>query len=247
MSWFNDAVDDFHVNLNLNTELEIACDNEAIFHYFEMFGRAYPEMKKFEAQDGADWIRVFEEDREKPDFRWLTVEKLRVSSGYTNPPKLESAYELHRKVLEVAPTALSVSPLNVKALDLMFGFDMTYEGNHDEIVARALAPPCFDRFVDDSGTRIINFEPNITFAVDEACNIQCRLAIETRTSVPQVVSGRFEDNQFSVFFTVRQYWSPQNRDFRSAFERLAEIGEKFVDRNVIPQVIKPLAEVIASL
>ncbi len=247
MSWFNDAVDDFHVNLNLNTELEIACDNEAIFHYFEMFGRVYPDMKKFEAQDGAEWIRVFEEDRDKPCYRWLTVEKARISSGFTNPPKLDMAYELHQKVLDIAPTALSVSPLNVKAVDLMFGFDMTYEGNHDEIVARALAPPCFDRFVEDPASRIVNFEPNITFAVDEACNIQCRLAIETRTSVPQLVSGRFDDNQITVFFTVRQYWSPQNRDFRGAFERLAEIGEKYVDRNVIPQVIKPLAEAIASL
>jgi hypothetical protein len=212
-----------------------------------MFQRVYPEMKKFEAQDGPDWIRVFEEDREKPCYRWLTVEKLRVSSGFTNPPKLEEAYDLHRKVLESAPTSLSVSPLNVKALDLMFGFDMTFDGNHDELVARALAPPCFDRFVEDSESRIINFEPNITFAVDEACNIQCRLSVETRTTVPQLVSGRFEENQFSVFFTVRQYWSPQNRDFRSSFDRLAEIGERYVDKNVIPQVIKPLADAIASL
>jgi hypothetical protein len=114
-------------------------------------------------------------------------------------------------------------------------------------VARALAPPCFDKFVEDSESRIINFEPNITFAVDEACNIQCRLSVETRTTVPQLVSGRFEENQFSVFFTVRQYWSPQNRDFRSSFDRLAEIGERYVDKNVIPQVIKPLADAIASL
>lgn len=247
MTWFQSAVDDFHVNLNINTELEIGCTNEAVFHYFEMFQRAYPGMTHFEAHDTPEWIRAFEEDREQPSYRWLTVEKNRVSSGHTNPESLEDAYSLHKKVLELSPTALSVSLLNVKAVDLMFGFDMTYEGNHDEIVARALAPTAFEKLVEGPDSRIINFEPNITFAIDDACNVQCRLSIETSTTVPQITSGRFdENNQFSVLFTVRQYWSPQDRDFLAAFERLAGIGEKIVDRKVIPQIIRPLAETIAS-
>ncbi len=246
MSWFNEAVDDFHVNLNINTELEIGCSNESVFHYFEIFHRVYPKLQKFEAQDSPEWIRVFEEDKDAEGYRWLTVEKNRVASGHTNPDSLEEAYELHRKVLDFAPTALSISTLNVKAIDLMYGFDLTYEGNHDEVVARALAPACFERLLDGPETRIINFEPNITFAVDDACNIQCRLAIETRTTVPQITSGRFDENQFSVFFTVRQYWTPQDRNFVEALDRMSVIGERFVDLKVIPQIIRPLAEAISK-
>ena len=103
MSWFNEAVDDFHVNLNINTELEIGCSNESVFHYFEMFHRVYPKLQKFEAQDVPEWIRVFEEDKDAEGYRWLTVEKNRVASGHTNPASLEEAYSLHRKVLDFAP------------------------------------------------------------------------------------------------------------------------------------------------
>jgi len=246
MSWFNTAVDDFHVNLNINTELEIGCSNEAVFHYFEMFQRGFPDLTRFEAHESPEWIRVFEGDREQPSYRWLTVEKLRVASGHTNPGTLDEAYALHRKVLDLAPTALSISLLNVKAIDLMFCFDMSCEGSHDEVVARALAPTSFERLADGPESRIINFEPNITFAVDESCNTQCRLSVETQTTVPQMVAGRLDENQFSVLFTVRQYWTPQDRDFLAAFDRLCTLGERLVDRKVIPHVIKPLAEAIAS-
>ncbi|RLT15378.1 MAG: hypothetical protein DWI24_01455 [Planctomycetota bacterium] len=246
MSWFNEAVDDFHVNLNINTELEIGCSNESVFHYFELFQRVYPAMHKFEAQEDPEWIRVLEEDRDAPGYRWLTVEKNRVAAGHTNPPSLEEAYSLHLKVLDLAPIALSISKLNVKALDLMYGFDMTYEGNHDEVVAKALAPSSFERLLQGPQTRIINYEPNITFAIDDACNVQCRLAIETRTTVPQITSGKFDENQFSVFFTVRQYWSPQEPNFLDAYERMTAIGERIVDLKIVPQIIKPLADAIAS-
>ena len=33
---------------------------------------------------------------------------------------------------------LSVSPLDCEALDYMMGFDFSYRGNHDELVAEAL-------------------------------------------------------------------------------------------------------------
>ena len=55
-------------------------------------------------------------------------------------------------------------------------------------------------------TQVINFEPSITLALDESCQLQCRLAIETRTNAYQVRTGEFTDDQISVYFTVRQYW-----------------------------------------
>ncbi|HEV3166021.1 MAG TPA: hypothetical protein VGZ22_18485, partial [Isosphaeraceae bacterium] len=97
------------------------------------------------------------------------------------------------------------------------------------------------------GSRVINFEPSITLALDEACRLQCRLAIETRTNAYQIRTGEFPEDQISVYFTVRQYWGtgPQ-RSFLDSFRRQREIGEDVVINRVIPRVVRPLAQAIAS-
>lgn len=246
MSWFQLPVDEFHINLNLSTELEMGCSNEAVFHYLEIFQRAYPLMHKFEAHDSPEWVRLLEEDREGSRYRWLSVEKTRTGAGYSNPESLEDAYELHHKVLQLAPTALGISTLNLRTIDLMYAFDLTYEGNHDEIVVRALAPPSFERLLENNVGSIVNFEPNITFAVDESNDVQCRLSIETRGSGTSRQAQPMDENQITVLFTVRRYWNGQHRDLIPMYDELAAIGEKIVENQVIPHIVKPLAEVIAS-
>ena len=76
---------------------------------------------------------------------------------------------------------LSVSTLDCEALDLMFGFDFTFRGNHNQVVAEALGlSPSMDRLLDVPGASVINFEPSVTLALDEDCRMQCR-ANRTRT------------------------------------------------------------------
>ncbi len=89
----------------------------------------------------------------------------------------------HRAVLELVPYELTVTPLDCEALDLLFGFDFTYRGNHNELVAEALGlPPAYEGLLNLPGARIINYEPTLTFALDSDCRLQCRVAIETRTN-----------------------------------------------------------------
>ena len=49
-------------------------------------------------------------------------------------------------VLDLAPYMLSLSPIDCEAIDLLFGFDFTYRGNHNLLVAEALAESCVKRF-----------------------------------------------------------------------------------------------------
>ena len=94
---------------------------------------------------------------------------------------------------------------------------------------------------------MINFEPSLTLALDESCQLQCRLAIETRTNAYQVRTGEFTDDQISVYFTVRQYWgSGPDQSFLDSFRRQREVGEEVLRRAVIPRIVRPLAQVIAS-
>jgi hypothetical protein len=151
-------------------------------------------------------------------------------------------------VLELAPHLLTISLLDCEALDLMFGFDFTYEGNHDEVVAEALGLGSgLEGLLEVPGARVINFEPSVTLALDESCRLQCRLSLETRTNAYQIRTGEFAEDQISVYFTVRQYWGTgPDQSYLESFRRQREIGEDIVQRKIIPRVVRPLAQAIAS-
>lgn len=246
MNRFLTEADDFYVNLHLNTEMELPAGRDTVLHYFEQMKKAFPELRNFYTREGGDL--VLEGDKERGYYRWLALEPRRLCSGHVNPETVEQAYRQHEMVLEIAPHLLTISVLDCEALDVMYGFDFTYEGNHDEVVAEALGvAPAFEGMLDIPGHRVINFEPSITLALDESCQLQCRLSIETRTNAYQIRTGDFPEDQISVYFTVRQYWGTgPDRSFLDSFRRQREIGEEIVQERVIPRVVRPLAHVIAS-
>ena len=51
---------------------------------------------------------------------------------------MEEAIDQHRLVLDLAPAFLSVSPIDCEAIDVLFGFDFAYRGNHNALLAEAL-------------------------------------------------------------------------------------------------------------
>ena len=96
-------------------------------------------------------------------------------------------------------------------------------------------------------TQVINYEPSITLALNESCQLQCRLAVETRTNAYQVRTREFGDDQISVYFTVRQYWGTgPDQSFLDSLKRQREVGEELLQQAVIPRIVRPLAQVIAS-
>ena len=238
--------DDYYVNLHLNTEMELPTNRDTVLHYFEQMKKAFPELRNFYTRESGDL--VLEGDKEQGHYRWLAIEPRRLCSGQVNPDTLEDAYRQHELVLDLAPHLLTISSLDCEALDVMFGFDFTYDGNHDEVVAEALGVgPALEGLLDAPPARVINYEPSITLALDEACRLQCRLSIETRTNAFQVRTGDFPDDQISIYFTVRQYWGTgPEQTFLESFRRQREIGEDLVQRMVVPRIVKPLAQAIAS-
>jgi hypothetical protein len=243
--YFNDA-DDFYVNMNLNTEMELPTNRDTVLHYFEQMKKRFPELRNFFTRDNGDL--VLEGDKEQGSYRWLAIEPRRLCSGQVNPESLDDAYRQHELVLELAPHLLTISMLDCEALDVMYGFDFTYDGNHDEVVAEALGVGSgLEGLLEVPSGRVINYEPSITLTLDESCQLQCRLALETRTNAYQIRTGEFPEDQISVYFTVRQYWGTgPELTFLDSFRRQREIGEEIVQRKVIPRVVRPLAQAIAS-
>ena len=245
MNRYSSLCDDFYVNMNLSTEMELPNNRETVLHYFERVRKQFPEMRNFYCREKGDF--VLEEDKDRGNYRWATIEKQRVCSGHVNPAEIEQALEQHRLVLELAPYMLSVSPLDCEALDLLYGFDFTFRGNHNQLVAEALGiSPSMERLLDVPGATVINYEPSVTLALDEECRVQCRLSIESRTNAYQVRTGEFPEEQLSVYLTARKYGSlgPES-SFLTAIDELAQICAEMVDTYVVDNVLRPLARAIA--
>jgi hypothetical protein len=245
MTPYASLADDFYVNMNLATEMELPAQRETILHYFERVQKKFPSMRKFYCRDKRDY--VLEEDKEQGRYRWAAVEAKRLCSGQVNPPSLESVLEQHRLVLDLAPAFLSVSPLDCEALDVLFGFDFAFRGNHNALLAEALGVgPAFDRFGEIPGGRVINFEPSLTLALDEDCRTQVRISTETRTNAFQVRTGEFSEEQLSVYVTARQYGSlDASVTYVEVMDRLAKLAREVVDGYVVDQILRPLARTIS--
>ncbi len=245
MNPYSSLCDDFYVNMNLSTEMELPGNRETVLHFFERIQKTYPSMRNFYCRDRGDF--VLEEDKDRGAYRWCTIEPRRVGSGLVNPESVNRAMEQHQLVLDIAPYMLSASTLDCEALDLLFGFDFTYRGNHNQLVSEALgAGPSMDRLLDVPGATVINCEPSVTIALDEECRVQCRLNIETRTSAYQVRTGEFSEDQLSVYVTARQYGSlAPERTYCEVLNRLAETCQEIIETHVIEYVLRPLARTIA--
>jgi hypothetical protein len=147
----------------------------------------------------------------------------------------------------MVPYALSVSPLDCESLNVMYGFDFNYRGNHNQLLVDALGVvPAFEKLSQLEGATILANEPAIQFALDEECRVQCRLSIETRTSAYHLRTKEFPEEQISVYLTARRYGSLDGGEtYVSAMNKLAEICQEIVDGYVVDNVLRPLQQTIA--
>ncbi|HAO73100.1 MAG: hypothetical protein ISQ10_10075 [Planctomycetes bacterium] len=245
MTLYGSLADDMYMNVNLATEMELPGHRETVLHFFECVRKKYPTMRKFHARDKRDF--VLEEDKEQGRYRWVAVEPRRFCSGHVNPASIEDALDQHRFLLDLAPALLSMSPLDCEAIDVLFGFDFAFRGNHNSLLAEALGPgPALEGVGDVPGSKLINYEPSLTIAVDEECRTQVRVSTETRTNAFQVRTGEFAEEQLSVYVTARQYGSLEGGEtYVDTVERLAQLAQDVIESCVVEQILRPLARTIA--
>ena len=245
MSGYGAFSDDFYLNMNLSTEMELPQSRDSILHYFEQVRRRYPKMRNFYSREKSDYF--LEEEKDAGAYRWASVEAKRVNSGVVNPDTYESACDQHRAVLELVPYTLSVSPLDCESLSVMLGFDFAYRGNHNEILAEAIGVPAgLERFSSVPYGQSLSYEPAIQFALDEDCRTQCRVSFESRTNAYQVRSGEFGEEQISVYLTVRRYDSlSSGESYAEEFDRLSGLCRDLADEYLVTSVLRPLQQAIS--
>ncbi len=234
---------DFYINQKIAVKLDLPRSRESGLELFERVRREFGSMSSFRRYK--DELALESAQNETP-HRWLALRTNSVRSGVVNPTTDEDAFGLHRRLLEVAPYYLSISPLDIDYVELLFGFDLEAAGSHDRIVAEALyADTPLGGLIDGSVGTAIDCQPLIGLTVDEGSEIEAHFEVKTRSGAKRTPERR--DEPISVYLTMRHYQPVTSLDdLQSRFDTLALRGLEIVDERVVESLLLPLRQAIAS-
>ncbi|CAN5657985.1 hypothetical protein BH09PLA1_BH09PLA1_21000 [soil metagenome] len=243
---FSAFCEDFYVNMRLGSHMALPHNRETILHFFETVQKAYPGMSRFRKSENGELN--LEEDRSQESYRWLAVESKRLSAGHVNPSTTAEAARLHKLLLELGPHHLGLSPVEIDYLDVLYGFDLEFAGNHDEIIAESLFPESpLACLLDVAGAKPVDFQPSVTVALSDDCRLQARIDVVTRTNSYQVRTGDYSEDAISVYLILRRYWGDHpKQSLDKLVIEMSERAEKLCTDFVIPRVLKPISSAIAS-
>lgn len=242
---YNSFCDDFYVDMYINTRFDLPSDRDLLLTFFERITKQFPSMRSL-ARDNNGY--TLEEDPDGGSSRWTSVDIDRVGAGIVNPENFSHAFELPRLVVDLMPYMLGVRNLDVDCIDLTFGMDFDYAGNHNEIIAEALfSGSAFGRIFDCPGPGPLSLSPAVVVALDDDCSTRIRLTVDSRTEESEIRNRKFEqDKPISLYLTARQY-PPSGKEFdpRASFDRLCQVAVDFMDEKVVPNFVMPLTNAIA--
>jgi hypothetical protein len=232
---------DFYINQKLSLKLDLPRERQVILDLFDRVRRQFPSMNQFRRY--RDELAL-EAEVNAAQHRWIAIRTNNIRSGAVNPSDLEEAYTLHRHVLDVAPFFLSISPLDVDYLELLYGFDLLTDRNHDEIVYEALvASSPLASLLDIPGSQVVDCQPLYGVVLRESHDIEVNFEVKTRAASRE---GR-RDEPISIYLTMRKY-GPIN-EIKQLPELLAQLvkhGEDLVDTRVVPNLVVPIRDAIGS-
>ncbi|MDA7951258.1 MAG: hypothetical protein MPJ24_07190 [Pirellulaceae bacterium] len=246
---YSSLCDDHYINLNLTTEMDLPQNREVVLSYFDQIKKQHPTMAHFSMREGAEGSEyILEEPKGQSSYRWATLAARRLCAGQINPEEVSEVFSFYQSILELAPYALSLNSFDCEAIGLTFGFDFTYQGNHNELVNEALGlPPAFEHFPEKAGSAgIVNYEPAVQIALDEEGRSLCRLSIETRTDAYHLRDSSYPGDQISVYLTARHNGSlREGQTYGSTLRFLAEASQNLIHEYVVENILQPLQQTIA--
>lgn len=234
---------DFYVNQKLGLKLDLPERRETVLDLFDRIRRAFPRLTQFQRLDGE--VALESESGER-DWQWVSLRQTSIRSGHVNPATLADAYQFHRLLLEVAPYFLSISPLDVDVLEVVFGFDFETEHDKDAVVFDALlANTPFASLVDAGFERVLDAQPSLSLDLGERGDLQAAFEVRTRTRA--AARGERIAEPLSVFVTVRKYGPLGSLDdLKSAFGAVVGHAERLSEERAIPHLVMPIHEALQS-
>ncbi len=234
---------DFYVNQKLALKLDLPKDRETVLHLFDRFRAELPEMHRFKRY--SDELAL-ESPRREGAYQWLALRRQSIRSGQVNPESMTEAYSLHRKVLELSPYFLTISPLDIEHLELMYGFDLECKANHHQVVAEALfqgspmAP-----LLDLPGAQPIDLQPVLGVSFDDDDDLRVYFEVKARTTPGQVRHERYRTEPLSIFCTLRRPGPVGKVDeLPLLLDAMRIRGEQLLADTLVPSLLQPISRLI---
>lgn len=245
---FRSICDEFFVSGRLFLKLDLPMNRETVLYFFDRIRRQYPALRRLRRRD--DESLVLEESNQ-PDGsrRWIRLEGTCLRFGHLNPPDLEDVKHFGQALLHQAPYYLSLSELELDHLEVVFGFDLEYEGNHDQLVAETLFAdhPICGFLLGGEACHVIDCQPFWGISLNRSCDVQAYIELKSRTTTYEVRTAEYEAQALSVYLTTRRYWAfSPGKSPDESFVELLELGGSLAAEKVVPLVVVPLAQAIAS-
>ncbi len=244
---------DFYVNQKLALKLDLPRERQTVLDLCDRVRRQFPSMTQFRRYREE---LALEAEPSAPQNRWMAIRNQTIRSGVVNPDSLGEAYSLHRHLLEVAPYFLGISPLDVDYLELLFGFDVMSDRNHDEVVFEALvAGSPLARLLDFPGATPIDCQPLIGLVIKEARTragdntgeIEVTFEVKTRNAAREGRRAEPAQEPISVYLTLRKYGPvAEIKDLPAMLDALAFTGEEQIESRVVPSIIVPIRDAAGS-
>ncbi|HIB51162.1 MAG TPA: hypothetical protein EYO40_07815 [Phycisphaerales bacterium] len=243
MHSFGTLCSDFYVNQKIKLSLDLPKIQESATDMFERIRREIPEFERIRPFDGEVALETAEVEGR---YQWVGLRPTSIASGFVNPNHIEAAYNLHRLVLDLSPYYLSLTPLHIEYIELVYGFDLPARENRNNVVAQSLlANTPLASLADESMEPLLDVQPRIGFALNEACDLQAFVEIKTRTTAVEAATQVFENEPISVFLTIRKNGPIQAlEELESTFSRLAGHIEHIAEHRVVPDIVVPLHQAI---
>lgn len=245
---FSAVCDDFYVSSRLFLKLEMNLEPEAVLHFFDRVRKEFPSLRKLRRREAGS-LTIEDEADEQGSRRWLRVDPTSLRFGHFAPGDTHSVRRFGDLILTQAPFHLTLSDLVYDHLEVIYGFDLRYRGNHDQLVAETLSPEhAANSFLfGDRAAHVIDAQPYFGIALTPECDLQAYVEVKSRTTTFEVRSGNFEGEPISVFLTVRKYWGLEGSSSPAeALETLFELADELAAEKVVPYFVNPLAAAIAS-
>ena len=226
--------------------MDLPNKRETVLDYFDRIRKFRPKMDKFRRFDSELSLESPPVDGQ---YDWTALRQSSIRSGSVNPPDMSSACDLHRTILEIAPYYLSISPIEIDHLELMFGFDLEAKGNHDEIVFDALfADSSLGALINSKEEHPTDIQPFVGYTIEEdEQKIAVNFEIKTRVAQRSFSDDKFEDEPISVFVSARRT-GPIDRieDLIPSFHSLTRLMEQLATDKLIPCMLNPITRAISS-
>jgi hypothetical protein len=241
---------DFYVNLKVGVKMELPRTRETVLDLFERVRKQHPQMRSFRKY--RDEFALETAAGEFPS-RWLALRTNSLRSGMVNADSFRACYELHALCLQLAPAFLTLSPLDIEHVELLYGFDLSAKGNHDAIVMDALLSGSpMHAMLDLPEASPSKFEPSVTMMLGKHRDIEATFEVRTRAGDSRGADQRPRDVEpgqepISVYLLLRKHANFTTLDeLGGTLDRLSRLGEALVAKRVLPGLIMPLRNTIAA-